>query len=127
MKPDIEKLINKAERAIKSAEKILEDGDYEFSASRAYYALFYIAEALLLQKDLRFKKHTAVHAAFGEQFVKIGILDPKFHRWLLDAFDKRIVADYDVDAVISSDDCIQIINQAKEFIAAARTFVGSAT
>lgn len=123
MKPEIEKLLNKAERAVRSAEKILEDGDYEFSASRAYYALFYIAEALLLQKDLRFKKHTAVHATFGEQFAKTGVLDPKFHRWLLDAFDQRIVGDYDVDAVISSDDCRQIISQAKEFLATARIFL----
>lgn len=123
MKPEIEKLMNKAERAVRSAEKILEDGECEFSASRAYYALFYIAEALLLQKDLRFKKHTAVHAAFGEQFAKTAILDPKFHRWLLDAFDQRIVGDYDVDAVISSDDSRQIINQAKEFLATAGAFL----
>ena len=36
-----------------------------FAASRAYYAMFYAAEALLQSRGLAFSKHSAVHAAFG--------------------------------------------------------------
>jgi hypothetical protein len=52
--------------------------------------MFYTAEALLNERSLRFKKHGGVHAAFGEHFAKPGLLDAKYHRWLLAAFEKRI-------------------------------------
>jgi hypothetical protein len=63
-----------------------------------------VAEAILATKGLRYAKHGGVHAAFGEHVVKAGEMDPRYHRWLLDAFDRRITADYGVDVSISSDE-----------------------
>ena len=45
---EIGALIVKARRYLKSAKLLLEDGDYESSISRSYYAMFYCAEAVLL-------------------------------------------------------------------------------
>jgi uncharacterized protein (UPF0332 family) len=45
--------------------------------------MFYAAEALLLDQDLSFSKHSAVISAFGQRFVKTGILDSSLHRHLL--------------------------------------------
>jgi uncharacterized protein (UPF0332 family) len=56
--------------------------------------MFFIAEALLLEKGLSYSKHSAVHASFRKVFANKGIIDKKFHRWLLDAFDQRIIGDY---------------------------------
>ena len=42
---------------------------------------FYLAVALLNERDLHFRKHAGVHAAFGEHFAKTGVINPKFHRW----------------------------------------------
>ena len=86
--------------------------------------MFYVAEALLHEKDLRSRKHSGVISLFGEAFAKTGALDAKFHRWLLDAFDKRILADYGVEAVLSRDDATQMIEQAREFLAAASRLLG---
>ena len=69
------------------------------AAGRVYYAMFYIAEALLYDQDLEFSKHSAVHAAYGKHFAKTGVLEPKFHRWLLDAFNTRIQTDYGFDVI----------------------------
>lgn len=82
--------------------------------------MFYVAEALLGEKGLRFKKHGGVHAALGEHFVKTGIFNPKYQRWLLQAFDKRISADYGVEATLSSESVGALIEQAREFLQAAR-------
>ena len=90
MKEGSRRLLDKAGRAIEAAETLLEKGYPEFATGRAYYAMFYIAEALLNEKELRFSKHGGVHGAFGENFVKTGLFDAKYHRWLLDAFDRRI-------------------------------------
>jgi uncharacterized protein (UPF0332 family) len=43
-------LFEKAERSIRNAEKTMVDGDLDFAASRAYYAMFYVADALLGEK-----------------------------------------------------------------------------
>jgi uncharacterized protein (UPF0332 family) len=95
----------------------------EFAAGRAYYAMFYIAEALLNEKGLKFNKHSAVHAAFGEHFAKTKEMDVKFHRWLLDSFDKRQAGDYDVDTEIERDVAVNVIHQAREFLEAAREYL----
>jgi len=88
--------LEKAEEAIVVAQQLLADGHAEFSAGRAYYAMFYVAEALLNERGLRFRKHGGVHGAFGEHFAKTGLFDPKYHQWLLAAFEERITADYEV-------------------------------
>jgi uncharacterized protein (UPF0332 family) len=127
VKPESQKLIEKAGRALRAAETLLDSGDADFAAGRAYYAMFYIAEALLHEKDLRSRKHSGVIALFGESFAKTGAMDAKFHRWLLDAFDKRILADYGIEAVLTRDDAAQMIAQAQEFLVAARRVLSSGT
>jgi uncharacterized protein (UPF0332 family) len=52
MKEDAQFLLNKAESAIGAAETLLREGYLDFSAGRAYYAMFYTAEALLAEKEL---------------------------------------------------------------------------
>ncbi|MEL6882457.1 MAG: HEPN domain-containing protein, partial [Cyanobacteria bacterium J06607_10] len=38
-------LLEKAQRSLSAAEQLLQKGFYEFSVSRAYYSMFYVAEA----------------------------------------------------------------------------------
>ena len=118
------KLMEKAARAIRAAERLAADGLLEFAAGRAYYAMFYVAEAILAAKGLRYAKHGGVHAAFGEHVVKAGEMDPRYHRWLLDAFDLRVTADYGVDVAIDEGEVARMIQQAKEFLEAGRRMLG---
>ncbi len=120
MKEIGKRLLAKSIRAIAAARRESVNGDAEFAVARAYYAMFYVAEALLDEKGLSFKKHGGVHAAFGEHFAKTGKLDPKYHRWLLAAFEKRITADYGVEEAITSEDATETITQAQEFLDAVQ-------
>jgi uncharacterized protein (UPF0332 family) len=117
-------LLDKAAESIEAAELLVTNNYPDIAAGRAYYAMFYVAEALLNEKELSFSKHGNVHAAFGEHFAKTKILDPKFHRWLMDAFDKRLVGDYGVEAKIEMDIAANMINQAREFLEAAQNYLG---
>lgn len=56
---EIESLIKRAKRYIKSAEILLKEGDYESTVSRTYYAMFYSAQAILLTKNLSYSSHRA--------------------------------------------------------------------
>lgn len=125
MKAETLKLLRKAARAIDAAEDLLNRGDLDFAASRAYYAMFYVASALLSERGLQARKHGGAHALFGQAFALTGILDRKFHRWLLDAFDKRIQGDYGVDVVLTPEDVRLMIEQAREFLQAGSSYLGS--
>ena len=78
------------------------------------------------EKGLRFNKHSAVHAAFGEHFAKTKEMDVQFHRWLLNSFDKRLIGDYGVDSNIERDVAVNAIHQAREFLEAAQQYLEKA-
>jgi uncharacterized protein (UPF0332 family) len=65
-----------------------------------------------------------VRSALGAQLVRPGVLDARFHRWLLDAFDARIQADYGVDALITADEARAMIAQASELVLEVRRIIG---
>ena len=123
MKDHTQKLLEKAARSIRAAGLLVDGGETDFAAGRAYYAMFYVAEALLYEQDLAFSKHSAVHAAYGKEFAKTGLLDPKYHRWLLKAFEDRLQTDYGVDAGMSAQDLKISMERAQEFLAAGRRFL----
>lgn len=127
MKEATEKLLAKAARALGVAERLRAGEDAEFAVGRAYYAMFYVAEALLNEKGHRFRKHGGVHGAFGEHFVKTGLLDGRYHRWLLEAFSKRITGDYGIESDLTAEDASLVIGQAREFLGAAKQFLEKGT
>ena len=126
MKETTRQLFDKAEHAIRAGQILLEGDEAEFAAGRAYYAMRYVAEALLHERGLAFRKHTAVHAAFGKEFAATGLLDPKFHRWLLTASDLRLQGDYEAVAHVTEEDVETRLEQAREFLAAAHGFLQAA-
>lgn len=119
MKPKTAQLLAKAQASIEAAELLLAGGKTEFVASRCYYAMFYVAEALLFERGCEFRKHSGVHAAFGEHFAKTKALDPKFHRWLLEAYESRLDDDYGVGIVLNKEATQELIARAREFLDAA--------
>jgi len=125
LKEETTALLEKAERAIQSAENIMADGDLDFAVSRAYYAMFYIASALLGEKDMYFSKHGGVHGAFGQHFVKTGEFDPKYQRWLVTTFSQRITGDYGATADFILEDVQEIVAQAREFLIVAQSYLKS--
>lgn len=127
MKEHSQKLLKKALDAIEVAEGILDMNKPEMAAGRAYYAMFYIAEALLYEKGLEFKTHGQVIGAYGKEFAKTKELDPKYHRILRAGFDARISGDYDVDTDISNQLVANMINDAKDFLNAAKRYLKKST
>ncbi len=123
MKEHTRLLLEKADHALRAARILEESDEIEFAAGRLYYAMLYVAEALLYERGLVFRKHSAVHAAYGKEFAKPGLLDPKFHRWLLTAFDARIQGDYHVAPPLTDEDVEVGLDRANEFLGAARAFL----
>lgn len=126
MKHQTQMLLIKADRAILAAKVLLAAGDLnDFSTGRAYYGMFYAAEALLEELDLRFSKHGGVLGAFGKHYVQTGIFDAKYHRWLLNAYDQRIEGDYDIEIIAAPDDAKDLIIKAEEFLIKVKEYLSA--
>lgn len=94
MKESTQQLISNAEETLQAAEILFKEEYLRDAVNRAYYAVFYVAEALLNEKNLRFKKHGSVHGSFSRHFVKTGIFDAKYHKLLTMSFSQRLLGDY---------------------------------
>lgn len=86
--------------------------------------MFYVAAALLLEKELRFSKHGSLMAAFGQHLVKTGEVEVKFHRYLIDSEDNRIIGDYATNSNLTKTEVATMIAQAEEFIVLAEQMLG---
>jgi uncharacterized protein (UPF0332 family) len=90
------KYLARARQALETGRLVLEHEDYIAAVNRAYYAIFYAANALLTTKGLERSKHSGVIAAFRQQFVKTGIVEAEFSRYYGAAMDERHAGDYDL-------------------------------
>ncbi len=52
LKDQLQTMVQKANRSIAAAKRLIDQGDYDFASSRAYYATFYGIEAILLTENL---------------------------------------------------------------------------
>jgi len=113
---EISKLIEKAERSLEVARLLLNRGDYDFAVSRAYYAMFYCAKAMLLTRGITTKKYSSTVSLFCEKFVKSGEFSEELASYLIDAFRKRQIGDYDVFIMPTKDEAKDLINKADLFV-----------
>jgi uncharacterized protein len=71
----VAKYLARARQALSAGELSLAHGDYITAINRAYYAIFYSANALLSTKGLERSKHSGVIAAFRQHFIKTGLIE----------------------------------------------------
>lgn len=96
----------------------------EVAASRAYYSMFYIAQAFLAGEQQSFASHSAVIAAFGQHFARTGRVPPEYHRFLIEGQELRLDADYELPEVPVSE-AEQQIERAEKFLGLAQEFFGA--
>jgi uncharacterized protein (UPF0332 family) len=113
---EIQVLLNRADESHEAAQVLLKGSFWNFSAAQSYYTMFYLMEALLHSKGLEFSSHSAVIAAFGREFSKTKILDPKFHNHIIVTQRRRETGHYGVENVITQEEAIESFEWADEFI-----------
>lgn len=80
----------------------------------------------MLSRGLEYTSHRASLAAYAREFAKGGLLPPRFHRALLDAYEARLSADYESAFTVDSETARRYLDSAKEFVASAAKFLGHA-
>lgn len=120
---DVRALLAAAEERRASAEALLEIGNYRDAVSRAYYAFFDAARALLLTRGFVTKTHKGVNILFELHFIKTGMFPKGVGRWLNRAEQAREEADYEFWKEVSKEQAETAIKYAREFIDEAKKVV----
>jgi len=120
---EIRDFIKKAEKFLNTAELALNTEDYDSCVSRCYYAMFFLAEAVLLIKGLRATSHKGVISLFGEYFVKTGIFERDLGKALNDAYDKRLIGDYGVGFTVTREEAKDLLEIAQDFVQKMRSYL----
>lgn len=123
--PEIQVLLERAEDSHQAAKILLDKGFSNFSAAQSYYTMFYLVEALLYSKGLQFSSHSAVMAAYGKEFARTSILDPKFHRRIIIAEQRRETGHYGEESGVTDEEARESFEWAEEFMQAVRKYLGA--
>lgn len=121
---EIFKHIELAKKRIHSAELCFDGKEYRDAVSRAYYAFFDAASALLLTEGLTAKTHSGLLSLFGLYFVKKEKIAPKYARFFRRAKEAREEADYEIYKNFSKEETERIIKTAQEFIKEVEEIIG---
>lgn len=115
-RPEIQKNLRLAREALDDAQANHVQGRYHTAANRAYYAVFYAANAMLATLGLQRSKHSGVKAAFQEQFVKTGLIETPYSDDYEETMEKRETSDYDVTFSISEPFARDCLERARRFV-----------
>ena len=115
--------LQKAEKKLGVAEKLFKSDDYEDSVSRAYYAVFHAAQALLLSEGEKAETHKGVVTLFGLLFVKTGKFSKNLGKNLANLKDDRENSDYEVFSYMDKETANTALREAREFLKEAESYL----
>lgn len=115
--------IQKANKKLEVAEKLLKSGDYEDAVSRAYYAVFHATQALLLTEGERAETHKGIVTLFGLLFVKTGKFSKNIGKYLANLKDDRESGDYEVFSYVDKETAEMAISESKEFLKETKLYL----
>jgi uncharacterized protein (UPF0332 family) len=104
-----------ARQAVDTGRLVTAHDDYIAAVNRAYYAIFYAANALLATRGLERSKHSGVIAAFRQHFVKTGLVEPVFSEFYGKAMENRRAADYEM-VELGYEVAKQDLDRAEKFV-----------
>ncbi len=105
-----------ARRMLAVAESNRDSGFYASAVNRAYYAIFYAANAMLSTQSLARGKHSGVISAFRQHFVKPGLIETEFSDMYGLIMDHRHISDYEMELAISDQQAKSDLLDAVRFV-----------
>lgn len=118
--------IEQADRSLRSARLLLDDGDANGALNRLYYAVFHGACTALASQGIDIPRtHTGTIGKFGEVFVKTGIVELEFGKNFKQIEQLRYAADYR-DDTLSADTLDSLMAAGAAFLARMKVLTASA-
>jgi len=108
--------LSRSLETIKEAEIMYDNGFYNASVNRIYYACYYAVSALLYKKGIETSTHKGIRQMFGLHFVQTGIFQKDLAKYFSDLYDRRQTSDYDDFIQYDMETSINLISLGKAFV-----------
>ena len=115
--------IERGDEALEEAELLLAATKLPGAISRAYYAAFHYARALLLTLGEEARSHGGLHRLLMRDLVRTGELDPEMGAILSQLQNFRLEADYGAEFVFTAAKTQEEVDNARRFISTARSWL----
>ena len=115
--------MEKAKADITASEILLNEGLFDQSLNRSYYAIFHSVRSLLALDQFDSRKHSGIIAYFNRNYISSGTLDREYSKIIMSAERMRNKSDYDDFFIVSRSDAESQIANAKKFIIAIESLI----
>lgn len=111
-----EVLLKKAQKFLQSGAVLLELEDFDSSASRSYFAMFYACQAALMYVGRTIPATQGIRSAFINQFVETGQFPARAGKALNEAYEYQEIGDYGHGFAVRRSDAERILQEAEAFV-----------
>ena len=118
--------LERAERALADARVLLRDASVLGAVSRAHYAAFHAARAILRSVGLEARTHEGTLALLRQHFVHSGRLHPDLSRLVAQLQTDRDEAEYSAYPSLTAEHAAEDIEKAARFLEEARRICAEA-
>jgi uncharacterized protein (UPF0332 family) len=115
--------LDAAHAALAGSQYNLDGGYTAIAVNRAYYAVFYAANALLATEGLARGRHSGTISVFRQSFVKPGTIEAEYSDIYGSLMDDRPTSDYDMGTKIEPERAESDVQSAREFVARIETYL----
>jgi uncharacterized protein (UPF0332 family)/predicted nucleotidyltransferase len=122
--PEVRAYLASAWQAVRTAEtQFAHARDLQLVANRAYYGIFYAANALLATQGLQRSKHPLVLALFRDRFVRTGEVDASLLRDYELTMKRRHIGEYDLHLGITASGVRAGVMAAQRFVSRVERYL----
>lgn len=108
--------VEKAYKSFGEAKAVTALGFWSLAGNRLYYAVYYMASALLLDKGISAKTHAGTIHLLGQKIIGSGMLDKSFGRLFSRLYELRQSGDYDDMFDASQEEVEPYISKVSAFL-----------
>lgn len=101
---------------LKDAKTLVDSCSYKSAANRAYYAVFHGMRAVLALDHVDKKHHSGIISEFRRRYIKTGVFPVEFSSIISSLESTRTDSDYDDFFIISKEEVLEQITDAKVFL-----------
>ena len=117
--------LERAKEDLRTAQDNFDNGSYRASVNRSYYAIFHALRAVTALDDFDSGKHSGIIGYINHNYVKTGVFDKTFSKYVDSAFRLREKADYDDFYVVAIEDAKRQIENAEAVITAVEAYTST--
>ncbi len=120
---EIKAYLMQSKDALETTKLLLDHQRFRDAISRAYYAMFYAASALLCSEGKTTSKHSTLISLFYQYFIKTKKFNDYYYKRFVKAFEDRLIADYKVLKPIVDEVAYKKYDDAQKFYQAAEEYL----